>query len=139
MDKKRYITDADRMFYQLDREKMWLEQGKKCYHCKRIMSRDELTFDHMIPLSKLRRLHSVANCVVACERCNGDKADKDNYVPEDWELQLEAGLKRLETTTRKGIYRIAMYVGMEESKGSFSKWERYWEKRGRFDRKKSKN
>lgn len=124
------MSRIDRAFYKIDREKIWKKQNKKCYYCKNHLSKSELTMDHVIPLEKTR-YHSTANCVVSCSNCNGKKSNKVSYIPEEkkeWEILLENGLQKLELMTRKIEYRFS-----NDSKGSFNKWQKYWEKRGKWD------
>lgn len=128
----RYITEIDRIFYKLDREHLWMQQNNKCFYCKKVLLKSEITFDHVIPLSKVKNIHSVENCVVACSNCNNCKKDATTYTPESWEIQLIDGLDKLEQRTRKATYTISVYSGMEDSKGSFNKWNKFWEKRKRF-------
>jgi hypothetical protein len=130
--RRKYITEADRVFFKLDREEIWKKQNKRCHYCSRVLKKEDITLDHVIPLSKVKRLHYVKNCVVSCSNCNSRKNDNLTLVLELWEIELQKGLQKLEKRTRQAEYRIIRYSGCEDHKGSFSKWERYWEKQGRF-------
>jgi len=52
----------------------WKQQIGKgiCYHCEQKFSRDELTMDHLIPLSRGGRT-TKKNIVVSCKQCNSLK------------------------------------------------------------------
>lgn len=128
----RFVTETDRLFYRLDREDMWRAQDKKCFHCKKSITKEQATFDHVTPLSKRNKYHTVQNCVVSCAKCNHTKGAELDFEPEEWQLMLQEGLKRLDRRVRLAEYNIGKYVGTEDPKGSFNKWERYWEKQGRF-------
>lgn len=132
--RKRFVTDTDKIFYKLDRENIWLSQGKKCYYCKIVLPKNKITFDHVTPISATGRTHSVSNCVVSCFDCNQKKGSQVGYEHklEPWEIQLAEGLARIDHNTRKSMYRIIRYSGCEDAKGSFSKWHKFWEKKKRF-------
>lgn len=124
-------TRLDRAFYKLDRERLWNEQGRVCYYCKHSLRRNELTTDHVVPISK-NGATTIDNCVVACYACNHKKADMsvEEFVPDElnWmERMVYDGLLQLEMQTRRVEYTFA-----NNTKGSFNKWNRYWEKQGRF-------
>ena len=46
-----------------------------CYHCEQKFSREELTMDHLIPLSR-GGTSSKKNIVVACKQCNSLKKNR---------------------------------------------------------------
>lgn len=52
----------------------WKQQIGKgiCYHCEKKFSRDELTMDHLIPISRGGR-STKKNIVVCCKECNSHK------------------------------------------------------------------
>lgn len=52
----------------------WKQQLGKgiCYHCEQKFSREELTMDHLIPISRGGR-STKKNIVVACKQCNSLK------------------------------------------------------------------
>lgn len=52
----------------------WKQQLGKgvCYYCENKFSRDELTMDHVIPLSRGGR-STKKNIVVSCKQCNSHK------------------------------------------------------------------
>jgi len=47
----------------------------KCYWCKKRLKPDEITMDHVIPLSKGGH-HSKENLVLACLSCNSTKYNR---------------------------------------------------------------
>jgi len=60
-----------------------LERGRVCVYCE---SRKEISFDHIIPISRaggdpriFGLLNSVDNCVCACKKCNGSKSYRDVF------------------------------------------------------------
>jgi CRISPR/Cas system Type II protein with McrA/HNH and RuvC-like nuclease domain len=135
--RKKFINNVDKMFLNIDRENIWKNQNKKCFYCSKTLSKSEITLDHVVPLKKTNRLHSIQNCVVACLSCNQHKGCDENFepvveTPEAWEIQLQNGLDRLDHLTKKSMYSIVRYSGCEDHKGSFSKWLSFWEKRQRF-------
>jgi 5-methylcytosine-specific restriction protein A len=52
----------------------WKQQIGKgvCYHCEKKFSREQLTMDHLIPLSRGGR-STKKNIVVSCKECNSHK------------------------------------------------------------------
>jgi 5-methylcytosine-specific restriction protein A len=57
------------------RASQWWRQeiGKGvCYHCEQKFSREELTMDHLIPVSRGGKSNK-KNLVVSCKRCNSLK------------------------------------------------------------------
>ena len=59
-----------------------------CHWCKRAMSRNEITLDHVMPLT-LGGIHTKENIVIACRSCNCSKGKKH---PDIWRKEI---LKRL--------------------------------------------
>ena len=131
MGRIKFITRIDRLFYKIEREKQWLVQDKKCYFCKTLLDKFELTFDHWIPLKDTDRYHSFRNCVVACERCNNKKSCKRKWSYEDtipkYEKILREGLCRLEERIKRAEYYLS-----SDNKGGYSKWKKYWKKMNRW-------
>ena len=60
-----YKTKLNHAFYKVDRDRIWQEQGEKCFYCSTILKRNEATMDRVIPMSSVG-IHSTANTVVAC-------------------------------------------------------------------------
>jgi 5-methylcytosine-specific restriction protein A len=77
-----YIETVDPALVRREREKAremrgsswWKQQVGKgvCYHCEKKFSKENLTMDHLIPLSRGGR-SSKKNIVVACKGCNSHK------------------------------------------------------------------
>ncbi len=75
---------------ELRNSSWWKQQIGKgiCYHCEQKFSRDELTMDHLIPLSR-GGTSSKKNIVVACKPCN---SLKKNLTVADLRLrELKSG------------------------------------------------
>lgn len=56
-----------------------------CYYCNRKVGRDNLTMDHVVPLSRGGRSRK-GNIVAACKACNNRKK---YLLPVEWEEYLE--------------------------------------------------
>jgi 5-methylcytosine-specific restriction protein A len=57
------------------RQSLWWRQqlgAGVCYHCNDRFSRENLTMDHLIPLSRGGRT-TKKNVVVSCKQCNSEK------------------------------------------------------------------
>ncbi len=63
---------------ELKKTKWWENKIKKgqCYHCENFYQKDDLSMDHLVPLSKGGKSHK-KNLVVACKKCNFEKKNKD--------------------------------------------------------------
>ena len=72
------------------RERLWNEQGGKCYYCGVITKLPKAgmkgnggagkrlaTLDHIIPVSLGGAFAPTKNCVVACAGCNVERGTKD--------------------------------------------------------------
>ncbi len=46
-----------------------------CFYCKTLLSKKEITLDHIIPQSR-GGLNIIENLVIACFRCNQSKGNK---------------------------------------------------------------
>lgn len=125
------LTRVERAFYRIDREQTWLKQNKRCYYCRKLLKKNEITFDHVIPISKTG-YHSTENCVVACQPCNEAKADNDSFVWEQeprewWEQLIDDKFAEINENVRQFEYKLE-----EKTMGSYNKWVKYWTKRGRW-------
>jgi 5-methylcytosine-specific restriction protein A len=77
-----YIETADPAHIRRERDKAreirasswWRQQIGKgvCYHCEGKFAREELTMDHLIPLSRGGKSNK-KNIVVSCKQCNSLK------------------------------------------------------------------
>lgn len=69
------------------RRSIWKRDGYTCQYCGKKPKEDECTLDHVIPRS-MGGETSWINCVLACYRCNNQKADRtpENAIkPKDRE------------------------------------------------------
>ena len=79
---------------------LW-ENGKRCAICgKMIESVDDLTVDHIIPISKGGK-QNIENCQLAHKSCNCKKSDT---MPDEYERLLRYNRRRiLLMRVRRGI------------------------------------
>jgi 5-methylcytosine-specific restriction protein A len=80
-----YIETVDPVHVKRERAKAremrgsswWRQQVGRgiCYHCEQKFSVEELTMDHLIPLSRGGR-STKKNIVVACKQCNSLKKNR---------------------------------------------------------------
>jgi 5-methylcytosine-specific restriction endonuclease McrA len=66
------------------RRNVWTRDGGKCQYCGARVSRNEFTFDHIIPKSR-GGATAWTNIVIACIDCNQNKA---NRTPEEAKMKL---------------------------------------------------
>ena len=74
------------------RKTRWWQQktaSGECYYCLQVVSFQELTMDHLVPLTRGGR-STRDNLVPSCKECN---TRKKNMLPLEWEEYLET-LKR---------------------------------------------
>ena len=73
---------------QLRRTHWWNTKIQKgiCYYCKREVGREQLTMDHVVPLSRGGKSKK-GNIVPACKECNNKKK---YLVPVEWEEYLKS-------------------------------------------------
>ena len=73
---------------QLRRTHWWSNKIQKgtCYYCKREVGREQLTMDHVVPLSRGGKSKK-GNIVPACKECNNKKK---YLVPLEWEEYLKS-------------------------------------------------
>lgn len=70
-----------------NRKSIWKRDNYKCQYCGTKPNQDECTLDHIVPKSRGGET-SWTNCVLACYRCNSQKADREPqeaYRPKDKE------------------------------------------------------
>lgn len=125
------MNRLEKAFYKVERERKLEEQDGRCIYCGGPLTRKAATMDHVIPVSRTGRRHSSLNAVVACKTCNGKKANKDDFEyapPPLHENPLVAAMfERIEERVRLAEWRLSM-----DPKGSFRKWLKFHEKRGRW-------
>ena len=56
------------------RNAVWIESDKCCHYCKIKLTKKSKTIDHVIPFTDCKK-HEKSNMVIACQSCNGLKAD----------------------------------------------------------------
>jgi 5-methylcytosine-specific restriction enzyme A len=73
---------------KLRRSEWWLRRINQgiCYYCKKKVGREQLTMDHMVPLSRGGKSRK-GNIVPACKECN---SKKKYLLPIEWDAYLEA-------------------------------------------------
>jgi len=73
---------------KLSRKNLFARDNYKCQYCGKYLSRNNLTYDHVIPKSRFvtpRKATSWHNVVTACRKCNSKKANK---TPEEAGMEL---------------------------------------------------
>jgi 5-methylcytosine-specific restriction enzyme A len=72
---------------RLRRTNWWYTRVQKgeCYYCGRIVGRENLTMDHVVPLTRGGK-SSKGNLVAACKECNNKKK---YLLPLEWEDYLK--------------------------------------------------
>lgn len=63
---------------QLRKSRWWqnlISSGVKCHYCEKVLKKEEVTMDHLIPLSRGGK-STKGNLVPACKPCNNEKKDK---------------------------------------------------------------
>lgn len=78
--KKRAKSNRHKSYSQ-DCDKLYDEQGGKCFYCKKPVRKENATLDHIIPLSR-GGYNKRKNYVMACDSCNNEKGSmtKDEYI-----------------------------------------------------------
>lgn len=82
LEMSEYFEFADPSHIKREREKSremkksnwWKQQLGRgvCYHCEKKFSKDQLTMDHLVPLSRGGKT-TKQNVVVSCQECNATK------------------------------------------------------------------
>lgn len=95
MSEPYFFNSADEAYIKKEREKArklrftnwWrtLVSKGECYYCGGKFSKDEITMDHIVPLSR-GGTSSKNNIVACCKNCNNIKKNK---LPLEWEEYLE--------------------------------------------------
>jgi 5-methylcytosine-specific restriction endonuclease McrA len=72
---------------ELRQSQWWKRQLAKgrCHYCQQAISPQELTMDHLIPISRGGKT-TKGNVVPACKACN---SKKKQLLPIEWEAYLE--------------------------------------------------
>jgi 5-methylcytosine-specific restriction endonuclease McrA len=61
------------------RMKAWKRQRGQCYYCNGTVAKHKATLDHRIPASNGGNLQD-GNAVMACRRCNEEKASMPEHI-----------------------------------------------------------
>ncbi len=72
---------------RLRRTNWWYSRVQKgeCYYCRRMVGRENLTMDHVVPLIRGGKSRK-GNLVAACKECNNKKK---YLLPLEWEAYLK--------------------------------------------------
>ena len=72
---------------RLRRTNWWYARVQKgeCYYCRRMVGRENLTMDHVVPLIRGGKSRK-GNLVAACKECNNKKK---YLLPLEWEAYLK--------------------------------------------------
>ncbi len=74
----------------IDKKELWRRDNKECQICHEPIKLDDVTLDHVIPLSR-GGLHEYANIVCSHEACN---LLKGNLLPEEFVYQKPSPRQR---------------------------------------------
>ncbi|MBW2027953.1 MAG: HNH endonuclease [Deltaproteobacteria bacterium] len=77
---------------RLRQSSWWMRKIQKglCHYCNRFVGRENLTMDHVLPLSRGGKSKK-GNIVPACKACNNKKK---YFLPVEWEEYLKLLSKR---------------------------------------------
>lgn len=112
----RFVRSKRRPVVQFTRANIYTRDGYTCQYCRQSFPTQELTFDHVIPVSRggPRNWENIVTCCLKCNRKKGSQ------TPE------EAGMKLLRKPTRPNytpIFRVTIGVRKTpESWRSFLYW-----------------
>lgn len=72
---------------KLRRSEWWLRRINQgiCFYCKKNVGREQLTMDHVVPLSRGGKTRK-GNIVPACKECN---SKKKYLLPIEWDAYLD--------------------------------------------------
>ena len=79
------------MYAKFTRGNLYLRDNYTCQYCNHLRNYNELTYDHVVPISK-GGMHNWSNVVASCGPCNNKKGNKiskpinDPYQPTYWDL-----------------------------------------------------
>lgn len=74
---KEYIKKERQKAKELKKTRWWKNKlnAGECYYCGKIFSKEDLSMDHLVPLTRQGRT-TKNNVVVACKNCNFEKKHK---------------------------------------------------------------
>ena len=71
------------------RDEVYTRDEYICQYCKRKYSRDKLSIEHIIPVSK-GGIDDIINYITVCRSCNSSKKDKPllEYINSHWDIKI---------------------------------------------------
>lgn len=112
----RYVKIRRSEHVPFTRANIYARDGHQCQYCGLQFKREELTFDHVIPVAQ-GGTKSWENIVSACEECNRHKA---NRTPE------QAGMTLLSTPKRPlTLAALKLSIGLRKTPDSWRSFL-YW-------------
>ena len=93
MDIPEHIRKAERQKAKdLKKSRWWqnLIQSTKCYYCEIPISREHVTMDHVVPISRGGRSQK-GNLVPACKECN---LNKRSLTAVEWTSYLDGIIRK---------------------------------------------
>lgn len=78
------IKTEKRRARELRKSRWWqnrIQQNATCYYCNKRLTKDEVTMDHILPLSKGGK-STKGNIVISCKECNNLKKDASIFEIE---------------------------------------------------------
>ena len=82
-----------RQVTRFNRDVLYIRDEGKCQYCKKVMTKQQVTVDHVLPRSR-GGVTTWENCVVCCSECN---TKKGSMTPH------EAGMNLLKTPAKPSI------------------------------------
>ena len=103
--KPRKKKNSSNWFKKL-KDRLYAEGKNKCVYCNKILTREEMTMDHVHPRAKGGREKDLNNLVVSCEKCNVAKSDSilkigDVVTPDGVKNEGVKKKRRRRRTTKK--------------------------------------
>jgi len=66
----------DARFRITTREKLWEEQNHRCGYCNQVITKEQASLDHIIPVNSTKEpVYNEDSYIVTCKRCNKEKLD----------------------------------------------------------------
>ena len=131
-NKERKAVEERKFFDWSEKYEMLLKSKGRCAHCGKVISKDNVTVEHIIPLSK-GGSNEMDNLVALCHDCNEDKADFI-YEPKGYYKHLNKDvLKKIQADYENYLtkvnwlsltnmypndqFEVSYYVIMKDRKG----------------------
>lgn len=82
-DNEQHVKRERQKARELRASRWWQNRLQKaaCYYCQKALGRDEVTMDHVVPLSRGGR-STPGNVVMSCKDCN---TRKKTLTPVEWD------------------------------------------------------